>query len=249
MSINWVMLSPTPPHTFIALPNERPLYQSPARTGLSLTTSSPHRGTRPLSISSSTGTAYITNQRIVYIPTTKTGEFESFACPIANLHDTHVAPPFFGPNVWKAVVQPVANGGLGGGGNGGGGGAGVELKLIFKDGGAFDFSTVFERLKEKVLNARETGGDSNAVHLDELPTYEDARGGPSSSASSSAPAPAAAPPALTPPPPEITIAHTGTDTDPSIPNGPPPGYEETQRESVAEELERQIGQMAGARIQ
>ncbi|CAZ81534.1 unnamed protein product [Tuber melanosporum] len=245
MSINWVMLSPTPPHTFIALPNERSLYQSPARTGISLTTTSPHRGTRPLSINSNTGTAYITNQRIIYIPTAKTSDFESFACPIANLHDTHVAPPFFGPNVWKAVVQPVANGGLGGGDRGG-----VELKLIFKDGGAFDFSTIFERLKEKVLNARETGVSAEAVHLDELPTYEDARTGqPSSSVTTAGapPSPAATAPAMVSEPPEITVIQA--DADPSIPSGPPPGYEEAQRESVAEELERQIGQIADARIQ
>ncbi|PWW77273.1 hypothetical protein C7212DRAFT_343467 [Tuber magnatum] len=242
MSINWVMLSPTPPHTFIALPNEQSLYQSPARTGLSLTTTSSHRGTHPLSISSSTGTAYITNQRIVYIPTAKTSDFESFACPIANLHDTHVAQPFFGPNVWRAVVQPVANGGLGGGG---------ELKLVFKDGGAFDFSTVFERLKERVLNARETGVGAEAVHLDELPTYEDARSGqPSSSATAAAGAPppfTGVTPAMASELPEITIAQT--DANPSTPSGPPPGYEEAQRESVAEELERQIGQIAGTRIE
>ncbi|CUS11825.1 unnamed protein product [Tuber aestivum] len=244
MSINWVMLSPTPPHSFIALPNERSLYQSPARTGLSLATTSPYPGTQPLSISSSTGTAYITNQRIVYIPTTKTSDFESFACPIANLHDTHVAQPFFGPNVWKAVVQPVANGGLGGGG-------GVELKLVFKDGGAFDFSTVFERLKEKVLNAREAGAGAEAVHLDELPTYEDARSGqPSPSAAITTGAPLSlnvVAPAMVSELPEITIAQA--DPEPAIPSGPPPGYEEAQRESVAEELERQIGQIAGARIQ
>jgi len=240
------MLSPTPPHTFIALPNEQSLYQSPARTGLSLTTTSPHRGTRRLSINSSTGTAYITNQRVVYIPTTKTPDFESFACPIANLHDTHVAPPLFGPNAWKAIVQSVANGGLGGGGGGGG----VELKLVFKDGGASDFSTIFERLKEKVLNARETGVGAEAMHLDELPTYEDARSGqPSSSTTATAgapPPPTAAAPVIVLEPPEITTAQAA---DPRTPNGPPPGYEEAQRESVAEELERQIGQIAGARIQ
>jgi len=160
-----------------------------------------------------------------------------------------MAPPLFGPNAWKAIVQPVANGGLGGGGGGGG----VELKLVFKDGGASDFSTIFERLKEKVLNARETGVGAGAVHLDELPTYEDARSGePSSSAATTTapvapPSPTAAAPVIVLEPPEITIAQA--DADPPIPNGPPPGYEETQRESVAEELERQIGQIAGTRIQ
>jgi len=163
-----------------------------------------------------------------------------------------VAPPLFGPNAWKAIVQPVANGGLGGGGGGGGGG-GVELKLVFKDGGASDFSTIFERLKEKVLNARETGVGAEAMHLDELPTYEDARSGqPSSSATATAtagapPPPTAAAPVIVLEPPEITTAQA--DADHRTPNGPPPGYEEAQRESVAEELERQIGQIAGARIQ
>ena len=46
--------------------------------------------------------------------------------------------------MWQALLQPVHGGGiptpLGGV---------VELKFTFKDGGAFDFHTHFERIKER----------------------------------------------------------------------------------------------------
>jgi hypothetical protein len=71
------------------------------------------------------------------------------------------------------------------------------LKMTFKDGGAFDFHSTFERIKERLQQAvdvaRESGqliGDGtdiggngggplssvnlDSVHLDELPAYEDA---------------------------------------------------------------------------
>lgn len=48
----------------------------------------------------------------------------------------------------------------------------IELKLVFKDGGAFDFHTTFETVKERAQQAMEAGNAE--VHLDDLPAYEDA---------------------------------------------------------------------------
>jgi hypothetical protein len=130
--------------------------------------------------------------KIVYLPAAPTPTLQSFAAPILNLHDTRVAAPFFGPNVWTAIVQPVP------GGNIPPEHAALELKMTFKDGGAFDFHSTFERIKERLQQAvdvaRESGqliGDGtdigggngggplssvnlDSVHLDELPAYEDA---------------------------------------------------------------------------
>lgn len=163
-------------------------------------------------------------QQIVYIPTQRTTELESFSCPINHLHDTHVSAPFFGPNVWTAVVQPVSNGGLPSVASA------IELKLVFKDGGAFDFYTIFERVKERFLQALENarasgrmaeGTTIRTVHLEDLPAYEEppAMGGNAS-----------------------RLVDTDTNYE-GPPPGPPPGYEEVQRESLADEIQRQYNDL------
>ena len=61
-SNSWVMLSPSEP--FVRLPSERILYTSPPRTSFSLQTPNTYPGSEPLHLTSSTGTAYITNLRV-----------------------------------------------------------------------------------------------------------------------------------------------------------------------------------------
>jgi hypothetical protein len=170
-----------------------------------------------------------------------------------NLHDTRVAAPFFGPNVWTAIVQPVP------GGNIPPEHAALELKMTFKDGGAFDFHSTFERIKERLQQAvevaRESGqlvGDGiettggrgpdalsgvnlDAVHLDELPAYEDA--------ASTRRAPAEAPREerlIDIDEPEHRQRSSPRDEAFSPPAEPPPGYEAVQNQSVADELERRL---------
>lgn len=127
--------------------------------------------------------------QIIYLPGKPTPQFQSFAAPLLNLHDTHVTAPFFGPNVWSAALQPVPGGGIPPVQTV------IEMTLTFKDGGAFDFQTYFERIQERlrqvIITARESGAmvgegstsgtgrgggalagvDLAAVHLDELPAY------------------------------------------------------------------------------
>ena len=61
----------------------------------------------------------------------------------------------------------------------------IELRLTFREGGAFDFHTIFEQIKERLYQAyttaRETGAargadglDLTNVHLEQLPAYEPA---------------------------------------------------------------------------
>ncbi|KAI9877162.1 MAG: hypothetical protein M1830_004644 [Pleopsidium flavum] len=133
--------------------------------------------------------------QIVYLPASPTPHLQSFSAPILNLHDTHVSAPFFGPNVWTGILQPVVGGGIPPIH------AYVELKMVFKDGGAFDFHSKFERVKERLQQAvemaRESGqiiGDGSetgagrggvalaginmtTVHLEQLPAYEEAGSG------------------------------------------------------------------------
>lgn len=147
-----------------------------------------------------------------------------------NIRDSHVSAPFFGPNVWNALVQPVPGGGIS---------AplpAVQMKVTFKEGGAFDFHTNFERIKERFQEARETANESSrgqqtvdlsAVHLEDLPPYE---------------APSNAPPnanqSISPREPRGEITPNPASRDEPV--EPPPCYEEVQSQSVAHELEERL---------
>ncbi|PGG95161.1 hypothetical protein AJ79_10221 [Helicocarpus griseus UAMH5409] len=258
---SWVMLHET--EGFVRLPNERTIYTSPPRTSLSLQTVNSRSGNEPVSIQSSTGCVHLTNQRIVYLPAQSTPQFQSFSAPLLNLLDTHVSAPFFGPNVWTAQVKPVAGGGIPASN------ISLQLKMTFKDGGAFDFHSNFERIKERlqqaVEQAQESGmmtGDGpqtgsgrragafgsvnfSAVHLEELPAYE----GPGRPVE---PVDATAPPPFSPRnpiehnQPVSNRANSASGGDSSTedryanPTEPPPGYEEVQQQSVASDLEARL---------
>lgn len=126
--------------------------------------------------------------------------------------------------------------------------------MTFKEGGAFDFHSNFERIKDRlhqaVEHARESGlmtrnGSAGAVdytnvHLDELPAYEgpsDAPAYPGTSLDTEFGVP---PEGISKPPPPL-----GEDAESSAfepPTEPPPGYEEVQQQSVAHELENRLRQ-------
>jgi WW domain-binding protein 2 len=133
--------------------------------------------------------------------------------------------------------------------------------MEFKEGGAFDFASTFERLKERlrqaVDTARESGTDCgedgrvnmNNVHLEDLPAYEDTRQHtripdplPSPPLSSNRPdtdGPVIAAPAPLSPRRSSTIS-SPREISFSAPSDPPPGYEEVQRNSIVDELERRL---------
>lgn len=136
-----------------------------------------------------------------------------------NLYDAHVTTPFFGPNSWVSVVQPVPGGGIYSKAN-----SGIELKLTFKDGGAFEFHEKFTQTRERVQQAVEASGQSSmgqnlaSVHLEQLPAYE---AGPSEASQAR------------------HLDATSTPQNSSAhPDEAPPGYEEVQREVVTERLGR-----------
>ncbi|KAI9933014.1 hypothetical protein ASPWEDRAFT_145445 [Aspergillus wentii DTO 134E9] len=227
MSINWVMLHER--DAFVRLPNEQLIYTSPPRTSFSLQPLSSYKGNESLSVQCSAGQIHLTNQRVVYLPSQKAKDLQSFSAPLLNVHDTHVSAPFFGPNVWMALVQPVAGGGIPPGL------PAVQLKVTFKEGGAFDFHNHFERIKERLQQAVEISTESSrgqssvdmsAIHLDELPAYDGPRNDtPSASCNEG---PSVSPRARAAP-------ETGSE-----PSEPPPGYEEVQQQSVAHELEERL---------
>ncbi|KAG2419528.1 hypothetical protein HFD88_004324 [Aspergillus terreus] len=229
MSINWVMLHER--DGFIHLPHEQLIYTSPPRTGLALQPLGSSNSQGSFSVQSSTGRIYLTNQRVVYIPAQKTPELQSFSAPLLNIHDTHITAPFFGPNVWIALVQPVAGGGIPASM------PAVQCKVTFKEGGAFDFHNHFERIKERLQQvvdvSQSSRGASNvdmtSVHLEELPAYS----GPTSTSAEAAQA------SQTPPLPAQTEVRSEPSREPE-PMEPPPGYEEVQQQSVANVLEERL---------
>jgi hypothetical protein len=115
----------------------------------------------------------------------------------------------------------------------------VEVRLTFKDGGAFDFHTVFEQIKERVHQAytiaRENGQASvGDIHLEQLPAYEPASdlGGRVIGEEE--------PVILSPVPirpgtgPSSPILPPPAHSEVQPPDGPPPGYEEAQAHAVRE---------------
>lgn len=227
--LSWVLLSPDSSATpYTPLPSETTVFTSPPRISLSLSIPShyPAKQQQPFSLSHPSGTLYLTNRRIIYLPDKPTTDFQSFAAPILNLHDSHVTAPFFGPNAWSALLQPVQGGGIptptGGV---------VELKLTFKEGGAFDFHTGYERVRERLLQAVEVSGmdgrDGGSAHvgaadLEDLPVYSEVSEQPLVS----------------------PIARTEEVEIPRAepPSGPPPAYEAAQTDELRGEVERRLGE-------
>lgn len=113
--------------------------------------------------------------QLVYIPSTPKPGLKSFSCPILNLQDAHIQTPFFGANSWVCSCKPVPGGGIPTPYSI------IEIKLIFRDGGAFDFHSIYEEIKERLYQAysvaqeaTSSGIDLTNVDLEPLPVYRSA---------------------------------------------------------------------------
>lgn len=153
-----------------------------------------------------------------------------------------------------ALLQPVQGGGIPAPSTGV-----LEIKLTFKEGGAFDFHSTFERVKERLQQAVEVsrisgdgtgssraamnGVDVSNVNLEDLPAYQEESDGPLIS-------PMGPPPAMTSPNQQSVVQRdSGIAVDDerpqpkpadSAPMEPPPGYEETQMQGVQDEMDRRL---------
>ena len=141
------------------------------------------------------------------------------------------------------------------------------MKLTFKDGGAFDFHSTFEQIKEQVSHAAEIAIESGRanrntngpidVDLEQLPAYEESGNGghtqqsPPTLVQTSAPE-IQRPTPISPdgithsPPYRSEPSERAPKPAPTIsepfppPNESPPRYEEVQSSSVANNLERRL---------
>ncbi|KAJ4295299.1 hypothetical protein N0V90_007310 [Kalmusia sp. IMI 367209] len=256
---SWVMLQEGSGYT--PLPGETTLYQSPPRTTLSLQTSGRNHPSQAYSQQCKSGVIYLTNRRMIYLPVSPTPDFQSFAVPILNVSDSRVTAPWFGANKWEAMIQPVYGGGIPPEHSE------LELVMEFKEGGAFDFATIFDRLRERLRQAVDVARDAgdgvdvgdgrgggalsgvnmNSVHLEDLPAYEDTR--QHTRISDNLPSPPLGRGS-------IGTNSTANRSSPPLssprqetfqpPSDPPPGYEEVQQRSVADELERRLRSPRGS---
>ena len=184
----------------------------------------------------------------MYLPSSPTPVLQSFSSPILRLQDTYVRAPFFGANYWTASCKPVANGGipsdypL------------VELRLTFREGGAFDFHSTFEQIKERLYQAytvaRESGQrgdnvDMANVHLEQLPAYEPAREVEREEEERVILSPVPLRPGEAR---DSGVAGLRSENDEEAPapaeqvapDEPPPGYEEAQSQAVDAALEQRL---------
>jgi hypothetical protein len=185
--------------------------------------------------------------KIVYLPSSPTPELQSFSSPILRLQDTFVRAPFFGANYWTASCTPVANGGIPPSHSL------VELRLTFREGGAFDFSNIFDQIKERLYQAytvaRETGqrgGNVNLtnVDLEQLPAYEPAREVEPEEEERVilSPRPVRPGEARDSGVADVRSLDGGSPKPEErvTPDEPPPGYEETQAHAVGVELDQRL---------
>ncbi|KAL2266208.1 hypothetical protein VTJ83DRAFT_5560 [Remersonia thermophila] len=237
MSINWVML--TRDGEIVPIPGEKILHTSRPRVSIDISTPRELNTANPFSLKCDNGIAYITNQRVIYLPARPSEDFKSFFTPVLNFTDTHVHSSWIGPWSWGGTVRPVPGGGIP---------AHipqVEVKFTFRDGGHSDFQTKFEWLKERLHHAQELGLVP-AQNFEPPPPYEPGPAGP--------PAAGAGLGAQQqqqqrqqqqqqeqeqqeqqqqqPPPP------------PPAPNEPPPDYEQAQSQAVTMRLEERMREEA-----
>ncbi|OIW24874.1 hypothetical protein CONLIGDRAFT_73500 [Coniochaeta ligniaria NRRL 30616] len=229
---SWVMLGQD--GNIVPLQNERILHTSRPRVGLEMSVPRELQNAEPFSIRSDSGTAYITNRRVIYLPARPTEELKSFFAPILNFEDTHVHSSWIGPWSWTGIVKPVTGGGIP---------ADlprIEVKLIFKEGGHSDFQSKFELLKERLQHARDLEretGQSLIVTDEELPPYEPASGSsnPPQQPSGTDTGPGAASQGNPP--------RQGQPPQPG-PDEPPPDYIEAQSQAIGMQFEERIREEA-----
>lgn len=253
------MLDPSKSGTFSPLPSETTLYTSPPRTSLSINSLNKYPGSQPYTLASASGTLCLTNRRVIYLSSPSTPQFQSFSAPILNLQDSHVTAPWIGPNAWIALCKPVQGGNIPVS-------HAVEVKITFKDGGAYEFASRYERVRERYAEAVETARangqvvrdgvfegrsgagevDVNNVHLEELPRYEDAAQSvrvPDQDVETRQGQSVQEPRHIVderPVRPRADAVEERQEAAAATPDEPPPSYDVVQRQVVENELSRQL---------
>ncbi|KAI0204598.1 hypothetical protein F4808DRAFT_349423 [Astrocystis sublimbata] len=232
LEASWVMLSRS--GEIEPLPHESILFKTRGRVALSITSPNQTAGATPFSIKSDSGTTYITNQRLIYLPSNPTEQFKSFSTKILGCQDGRMRSSWVGPWYWEASVRPVPNGNIPTDF------ARVTLKLTFKDGGFSEFETKFVEIKARLHHAAQIAEESGQhnwavnVHDEQLPEYT----------ASQASGPSAPDRSTT-----EQIAHRAdgnrqAGVSQGMPDEPPPDYDEAQAQAVSMQLDERLREEA-----
>ncbi|KAI1632797.1 hypothetical protein F4809DRAFT_63432 [Biscogniauxia mediterranea] len=236
LDASWVMLSRT--GDIQPLPHESILHKTRGRIALSITAPNQPPGASPFSIKSDSGTAFITNQRLIYLPANPTEQFKSFSSKILGCQDGRMCSSWIGPWYWEANVRPVPDGNIPPEY------PRVNLKLTFKDGGSSEFESKFVELKARLHHAAQIAEESGqrnwaqTVHDEQLPEYSAPPGGEIPDQTGSAANEVAQ---------RADEAARQAQINQPTPDEPPPNYDEAQAQAVnmrfdermREEAERQ----------
>ncbi|KAJ2400667.1 hypothetical protein GGI23_001896 [Coemansia sp. RSA 2559] len=203
MALNAVMLEQGTRHP-VPLPNENFLYHCNG-VKFELKSGDGYPGDA-VWFGSASGTVFVSNKRIVFLPADTTHEtstnasspskLNSFTIPHVNLRDQKFTQPLFGANRFEAVAQPVAGGNITGT---------ALLVLTFKEGGGFDFATIARKMSERISETGEV-----PPYEEELPGYD-------------------GPPPLADAASSEQLTYSGGHNDPPYPADAPPGYEQHER--------------------
>ncbi|KAI0966124.1 WW-domain ligand protein-domain-containing protein [Xylaria arbuscula] len=234
LEASWVMLSRS--GEIEPLPHESMLFKTRGRVALNITAPNNPPGVAPLSIKSESGTAYITNQRLIYLPAAPTEQFKSFSTKILGCQDGRMRSSWVGPWYWEASVRPVPDGNIPPDF------PRVTLKLTFKDGGFSEFESKFVEIKARLHHAAQIAEESGQrnwalnVHDEQLPEYtasqaQDPSGHtrPTDQAATQRANDAAA---------------QQNQTSQGMPDEPPPGYDEAQAQAVSMRLDERLREEA-----
>ncbi|ODA82338.1 hypothetical protein RJ55_00845 [Drechmeria coniospora] len=222
MSINWVMLNQS---GFVKLGNERVLLKLESRISCDLSVPQELRARcTSFQRKSDKGTLFLTNKRIVYLPSKPTQEpkFESFSAPILKFQDSSTSTSMWWGWVWKSDCIPVSGGGIPPDL------PRIEVKFTFSDGGMTDFNEAYIRLRERLFQYQEMRremGPGADIPDEPLPAYE-AQGGHAAE-------PAAAPAVSRSNRPDSSSSRRAPDE-------PPPDYDEAQAQQLSNRLEDHI---------
>ncbi|KAI0026179.1 hypothetical protein F4780DRAFT_774374 [Xylariomycetidae sp. FL0641] len=235
LDASWVMLSRA--GDIEPLPHESILHRTRGRIGLSITAPNQPPGVPPLSIKSDNGTAYITNQRLIYLPAAPTEQFKSFSTKILGCQDGRMCSSWIGPWYWEASVRPVPDGNIPPEF------PRVNIKLTFKDGGSSDFENKFVEIKGRLHHAAQVAEESGQrnwaqnVHDEQLPEYSAHQGGGGAGAGQ------AEPPANETARRADEAARQAQIHQPT-PDEPPPDYDEAQAQAVSMRFDERLREEA-----
>ncbi|CAG8625717.1 2188_t:CDS:10, partial [Ambispora leptoticha] len=87
------------------------------------------------------GVIHITNQRVIFLSKPTVEHLKSLSIPLKNLRDGKLVQPWLGANYYTATVIPVPNGGMSAPGT---------IKITFKEGGGFEFSSIYSQIIQRM---------------------------------------------------------------------------------------------------